>query len=196
VNKPSHPFSYYLINGVTLYRLLSAPFIIILIFIGRYDIFKWMIAISFLTDSFDGYLARKYNVTSVMGAKLDSIADDLTVLAALIGLFVFKPDFVAQQKYLIILVLVLLALQTAYAFYKFKKATSYHTYLAKIAAVLQGAFLILYFFMKEPILPLFYTAAFCTALELIEEIIIVYLSPEWKTNVKGLYWVLKEKNVI
>lgn len=39
----------------------------------------------------------------------------------------------------------------------------------------------------------YYIAAFITAIDLIEEIILVFLLPEWETNVKGLYWVLKKK---
>jgi CDP-diacylglycerol--glycerol-3-phosphate 3-phosphatidyltransferase len=32
-----------------------------------------------------------------------------------------------------------------------------------------------------------------TTLELIEEIIITFLLPEWKANVKGLYWIIKRR---
>jgi CDP-diacylglycerol--glycerol-3-phosphate 3-phosphatidyltransferase len=41
---------------------------------------------------------------------------------------------------------------------------------------------------------LFYAAALVTTLDLIEEIILVWLLPKWEINVKGLYWVYKRKN--
>jgi len=47
--------------------------------------------------------------------------------------------------------------------------------------------------LPEPVLPLFYAAVILTGLELIEEIIMVSLLPNWEANVKGLYWVLKKK---
>ena len=72
--------------------------------------------------------------------------------------------------------------------------TNFHTYLAKTAALLQGIFLIITFFTDQPNLILFYAAAIVTMLELIEEIILVGLLKHWKANVKGIYWVLKEKS--
>jgi len=70
---------------------------------------------------------------------------------------------------------------------------NFHTYLAKTAALLQGVFLILVFFTDDPILILFYAATIVTMLELTEEVILVKLLPQWKANVKGVYWVLKNK---
>jgi CDP-diacylglycerol--glycerol-3-phosphate 3-phosphatidyltransferase len=86
---------------------------------------------------------------------------------------------------------VLFFVQTTYAFIRYGKMTNFHTYLAKTAALLQGVFLILVFFTEEPSLILFYAATIVTMLELTEEIILVDLLPQWKTNVKGIFWVLK-----
>jgi len=47
---------------------------------------------------------------------------------------------------------------------------------------------------KEPNLILFYAATIVTMLELTEEIILVNSLPQWKANVKGIYWVLKNKD--
>lgn len=141
----------------------------------------------------DGFLARKYKVTSVLGARLDSIGDDLTVLVGIIALFVTKMEFVKEQKFILLLLLVLFIVQVVYAFLRYRKMTSFHTYLAKIAALAQGIFLILCFLTPKPSLILFYAAVFITVLELIEEIILVNLLPNWETNVKGIYWVLKKK---
>jgi CDP-diacylglycerol--glycerol-3-phosphate 3-phosphatidyltransferase len=84
-----------------------------------------------------------------------------------------------------------LVIQTSFALIKYHKTSSFHTYLAKLAAILQGSFMILAFFMTEPLSLLFYIAAFVTGIELIEEIIITHYLPVWETNVKGLYWVIK-----
>lgn len=148
---------------------------------------------SFFTDLIDGYLARKYKVASILGTKLDSIGDDLTVLVAMIALFVTKPEFIKQEKIIFIVLGSLFLIQVSYAFTRYGKMTSFHTYLAKAAAILQGVFLLLVFFTKQPIMILFYAAAFITILELIEEIILVYLLPEWKANVKGLFVVIKKQ---
>ena len=193
VNSPKRQLSYYVINGITLYRTVTAPLLLLLLFSGHYDLFKWLLGVSFFTDLIDGYLARKFKVTSIMGTKLDSIGDDLTVAVAVIGLFVIFPDFIRQEKWVFIILLVFFLLQTVSAFIRYGRMTNFHTWLAKTAALLQGVFLLLTFFMGKPILPLFYTAVTITVLELAEEIILVYVLPVWEANIKGLYWVLKRK---
>ncbi len=188
-----HKRAWYIINGITVYRIIAAPFLLILLFNGQVGIFKWLLGLSFFTDLIDGFLARKFKVTSVLGTRLDSIGDDLTVLVAMIGLFVLKTGFVIQHKLILILLLFLFVVQAAYAFKRYQKMTGFHTYLAKTAAFLQGVFLLLVFFTHQPSVILFYVAAIITMLQLMEEIILVHLLPQWQTNVKGLYWVLKNK---
>lgn len=185
--------SYYLVNGITLYRLIAAPVLIWLILTRQPDVFKWLLAVSFFTDSIDGYLARKYKVVSVLGAKLDSIADDLTVVAGIIGLFVFKPAFIKEVYIWLILVFALFVIHVILALVRYGKPTSFHTYLAKTAAVCQGVFLILAFFVPAPLYPLFYIAALVTALDLVEEIVMILLLPDWEADIKGVYWVLKRR---
>ena len=173
--------------------MITAPLLLLLIINNRPEVFKWLLAISFFSDAIDGCFARKYKVISKLGAKLDSIADDLTIVVAIIGMSVFKPGFLSQEAALIIAVLVLFILQTALAFLRYKKMSSFHTYGAKIAAILQGIFLLLLFFLDNPVYLLFYLTVAVTAIELVEEIIIVLLLPQWEINVKGLCWVIRKK---
>lgn len=188
-----HKRSYYIVNGITLYRLIAAPLLLVLIISHRPDIFKWLLTVSFSTDAIDGYFARKYKVISKWGAKLDSIADDLTIAVATIGISMFKPEFLRREIAPILTVLVLFIIQTVFAVFRYKKMSSFHTYGAKIAAILQGIFLLLLFFLDEPVYILFYVTVAVTAIELVEEIIMVQLLPQWEANVKGLYWVIRKK---
>lgn len=185
--------SSYIVNGITLYRLLAAPFLVYLIINHRLELFKWMLGISFFTDAIDGYLARKYNVTSIAGAKLDSIGDDLTVLVAIIGILIIKPEFIREEMTWFLLLLALFIVQAALAFARYGRMTNFHTYTAKIAAILQGIFLLLFYFFDPPNYPLFCIAIGVTAIELVEGIILVLILPVWEVNVKGLYWVLKRR---
>lgn len=178
---------------VTLYRTIAFPILLFLIFTNRFDIFKWLLIISFLTDAVDGFLARTFRANSVLGAKLDSIGDDLTILASVIGLAVAKTEFLKREWLIFAIPLGLFFIQLAAAIIRYRKISSFHTYLAKTAAVLQGFFLCSMFLFDRPAYWLFYTTALITALELIEEIIIVFFLREWKTNVRGLYWVLRWK---
>ena len=194
MKRNNHKQVWYVINGITFYRMIAAPFLLVFLFAKQYEVFKWLLGLSFFTDLIDGYLARKFKVTSILGTKLDSIGDDLTVLVGLIALFVLKLEFMKQHIIIFIILLVLFLVQITYGFIRYKKMTNFHTYLAKTAALLQGVFLILVLFTEEPSLILFYVAAIVTMLELTEEIILIRLLPKWQANVKGIYWVLKKTN--
>jgi cardiolipin synthase len=182
------------INLITLYRTVAFPVLMLMIFTNQWNWFKWLLAVSFFTDSIDGFLSRKFKVTSVLGSRLDSIGDDLTVLAALVALAMTRWEFIQAEWITFSIPLSLFFIQTACAFWRYGRITSFHTFLAKAAAVLQAVFLCSAFFFETPWYPFFYATAGLTSLELIEEIILVYLLPAWRTNVRGVYWVLKERS--
>jgi CDP-diacylglycerol--glycerol-3-phosphate 3-phosphatidyltransferase len=186
-------FAYYMINGITLYRIITAPLLVVLLFKGEQELFKWLLGVSFFTDLIDGVLARTFKVTSILGTRLDSIGDDLTVLVAILGLGVLQPRFFIEQWTILVPLGILFLLQTGFALYRYGRITSFHTYLAKLAALAQGIFLLSFFFFETINYPLFYSAAFITIGELAEEIIIVWVLPQWKSNVRGLWWVLQQK---
>jgi phosphatidylglycerophosphate synthase len=186
--------SYYMVNSLTLYRLIAAPILLLLTFSNRNEMFKWLLAFSFFTDAVDGFLARKFKAASTLGASLDSLADDLTVAVAIIGIYLLRPGFIYDQITIIIPLLILYIAQAFLAVARYGKMSSFHTYQAKLATILQGIFLILFFF-KGPILHLFYVTALITAIDLVEEIILVFVLPKWQVNVKGLYWLMKSRSV-
>lgn len=186
--------AFYLVNGITSVRIVAFPFLLLFIYFDRLEVFKWVLGICFLTDMVDGFLARKLKVSTELGTRLDSIGDDLTVLAGVAGLWFFKREFLREQQFFIYMMLGLFALQTLLAFIRYGRITSFHTYLAKAAALFQGVFLLLLFFTEEPFDPLFYGLTTVTTLELVEEILLVFVLKEWKTNVRGLYWVWREKS--
>lgn len=191
---PRNRFAFYGINTITLYRILMAPLLVVLLLKNEMDWFKWLLGISFFTDLIDGELARIYTVTSVVGTRLDSIGDDLTVLVAIFGLWYRNPGFIIEEWPLLVPLATLFLIQTGAALYRYGRITSFHTLLAKVAALTQGIFLLSYFFFDAILYPLFYTATSITMIELAEEIILVYWLPQWESNVKGIWWVWKRKS--
>ena len=93
--------SFYIVNAITVYRLVAAFLLLYLLITKNAALFKWMLAISFLTDAVDGYLARRFGVVSSMGSRLDSIADDLTMLMGILGILRFQPAFLRQEVVLV-----------------------------------------------------------------------------------------------
>lgn len=181
--------AYTLVNGITFYRLAAAPVLVILLLAQEFMAFKWLLAVSFFTDGIDGWLARRFKVVSLLGARIDSIADDLTVLVAILGILFYSPGFLRSQWQLVGIMAVLYILQNSLALIRYRRLTSFHTYAAKLAAVFQGLFLVLFFFVEEPPLNLFFIAAAATIIDLAEEVLLVLVLPQWEVDVKGLYWV-------
>jgi len=84
------------------------------------------------TDALDGFIARKFNATSALGARLDSVADFVFFGAAL---YVFLTAL-AIPAYLIIWAIVIVAVRfmgLGRAFSKYKEWAALHTYAYKIA---------------------------------------------------------------
>jgi len=49
--------------------------------------------------------------------------------------------------------------------------------------------------LPEPLRWFFYLTAAATLMDLTEEILLVFLLPQWQANVKGVYWVLKNRGL-
>tara|TARA_B100000676_G_scaffold115267_1_gene114722 strand:- start:968 stop:1549 length:582 start_codon:yes stop_codon:yes gene_type:complete len=75
-------------NILTIGRILITPLFIILLFYDHPYAKSWALFIfvtAMLTDIFDGYYARKYNLVTDYGRFLDPLADKVMVLSALIS---------------------------------------------------------------------------------------------------------------
>lgn len=174
------------------YRIIAAPFLIALIWYDERLIFTWLLFISYSTDAIDGYLARKLKITSPRGSQLDSFGDQVTFIIGLIGLFYFETSFIKVNLLLIGLAFIPYTIQMFLAYYKYGKATAFHTYLAKLSAVIQSAF-ILWSLFFSPEYILFYGMLIIGLLETIEEICLIFMYDVWVSDVKGIYWALKDK---
>jgi CDP-diacylglycerol--glycerol-3-phosphate 3-phosphatidyltransferase len=86
--------SFPIANYLTVARIIMIPLVVIL-FYTPYTWSKAAAAVVFIlaavTDSLDGYLARKLGQTSALGAFLDPVADKLMVAVALVLLVSHPP---------------------------------------------------------------------------------------------------------
>jgi CDP-diacylglycerol--glycerol-3-phosphate 3-phosphatidyltransferase len=80
------------IQILTYFRIIAGPMIFCLILVFQsYGIALSILLLASASDYWDGYLARKYRLTSVLGAVLDPIADKILVTFVLIA-FVLALD--------------------------------------------------------------------------------------------------------
>ena len=174
------------------YRIFAAPFLLALVWLDQRLIFTWFLLISYSTDAIDGYLARKLKIESPRGSQLDSFGDQITLIVGLIGLFYFENEFINTNLILILIAFVPYIIQMLIAYFKYGKATAFHTYLAKLSAILQSLFILTSLFF-EPQYVLFYIMIVIGIIETIEEIILIYMYDQWVSDVKGIYMAFKDK---
>ncbi|MBM3560520.1 MAG: CDP-alcohol phosphatidyltransferase family protein [Alphaproteobacteria bacterium] len=62
-------------NAITLARLLSVPLCIWLLLGERYGAAFWVFAAAGISDALDGFIAKRFGLTSALGAVLDPLAD-------------------------------------------------------------------------------------------------------------------------
>lgn len=184
--------NYNIADWFSFYRIFAAPFLLLFIWFDERLVFTWLLLISYSTDAIDGYLARKLNITSARGSQLDSLGDQVTLVIGLLGLYSFQTEFIKTNFLLIIIVLLPYFAQMLLAYSKYGKATAFHTYLAKLSAVLQGIF-ILWSLFFTPEYSLFYIMIAVGLLETFEEITLIFMYDNWASDVKGIYWALRDK---
>jgi cardiolipin synthase len=92
-------------NFITMLRMAMVPFFVLAVAGKDYRLALWIFVIAGLTDALDGYLARRMDMESLIGAYLDPIADKLLLTVAYIAL-----TFPQGQEVVIPLWLTILAL--------------------------------------------------------------------------------------
>lgn len=187
--------NYNIADWFSFYRVASSPVLLLFIALGQRELFSWFLLLSYSTDMIDGFLARRLKITSSRGSQLDSLGDQITLGVAFVGLLVFEREFILENYKVILIPFFLYFIQMLLAFRKYGKTTAFHTYLAKLSAIVQGVF-ILWFLFFSPVYWLFYLMIFLGIVETIEEIVLIILYPKWVSGVKGIYWASKDRRRI
>jgi cardiolipin synthase len=73
-------------NFITFMRMAMIPFFVLAVAERDFLLALWILIIAGLTDAFDGFLARRMNAESMIGAYLDPLADKLLITIAYIVL--------------------------------------------------------------------------------------------------------------
>ena len=179
-------------NMLSLYRLLSFPFILILVFAGMRQWFIILLSFNLFTDILDGYIARKWNQQTAVGARLDSWADAGTYLLAFAGMMKFEWTFLVEHRIGLSLFVLLYVLSFVFTLLKFGRLCGLHLYSFKLTGYLQGGFIILLFWWGN-IEAFYMLMIIVSCLACLEQLVIIHLLHSPRSNVKGLYWMLKHQ---
>ncbi len=144
-----------------------------------------------LSDIIDGQIARRFQLETPLGSTLDSWADFLTSLTLPFALYWLQPGTIPRVRIAFIVALVAYFLPIAFGFAKFRRLTSYHTLLARIAAYALGASIVA-LFAHGPTWP-FQVSVGLLALAAMEESAITLMLRNPRSNVGSLPRLLRNQ---
>jgi phosphatidylglycerophosphate synthase len=176
-------------NVISIARLCATGVLLGMTLLHRMEIFKWLLLVCLLSDIVDGLIARTFHLTSKLGAFLDSVADVATMFLALLGVLVFQKPFVVEHYPGILLVMGFYIAELVASLWRYGKVSSFHTLLGRVGAFTAGNFvMVLFLWGYHGWLYQLTVIVYLVALS--EEMLLIYLLPEWKSDVGGVFRVL------
>jgi len=176
-------------NLLSSFRLIVAPILLFIARQNRPNLFLALLAASLMTDAIDGFIARRYKVTSKTGARLDSWGDFVTFITIAISAWWLWPGILYREMFFVVTGIMSFLLPVAAGLVKFRRLPSYHTWAAKIQAVFMSSAIFILFGL-EITWPFRY-AVLLQVLVSIEEIIITLFLKEQVCNIPSL-WHLRQ----
>jgi cardiolipin synthase (CMP-forming) len=176
-------------NVISIARLCATSVLLASVLLHRVEIFKWLLLACLLSDILDGLIARTFHLTSKLGASLDSLADVVTMFIGLLGVLVFQQLFVSEHYSELILVMAFYIAELVASLWRYGKVSSFHTLLDRIAAYMAGIF-VMSLFLWGYHGWLFQIAVITYVVALSEEMLLICLLPEWRSDVGDLRRVL------
>ena len=165
------------------------PVLLVLAWNGSASAFLVLFVCALLTDLADGYLARKLRQESELGARLDSWGDFALYMATPICAWWLWPELIVREAPFVTAVVASFTLPILAGLVRYHRLTSYHTWGAKLSAVLMGISTFL-LFAGGPAWPFRFSTAVLVITQ-IEEISITVVLSEWRSNVPSLWHALR-----
>ena len=179
-------------NIVTALRIAATALLGWLAAVHRQDAFAAILIACLVGDVVDGVLARALGAETTAGAQLDSIADTLLFFMAIVGVLVFHPEAVRAYAGAFTVVPAAWLAENVAALARYGRLSSFHTYLSRAAAVAMGLFIaVLFAWGIQPLL--LYIAAALVLVATAEELVLLWMLPEWTANVRGVLWVRRRQ---
>ncbi len=178
-----------LLSGFRL--VVAAPLMLLCAALGAREPFVWILSAAFLSDAIDGTVARLTGNLTRFGALLDSWADFAAYVAIAVGVGVLWPDKVRAELAAFVAIVTSFTVPSALGLLKFRRFTSYHTLLVKLAVAATAAGL-LALLWNGPAWP-FRLAAVIAVAAALEEIAITAVLDAPRANVKGFFAVLRAR---
>jgi phosphatidylglycerophosphate synthase len=148
------------------------------------------LAAAFLSDIFDGIIARRLNVATANLRRLDSIADSIFYVSATVAAWLLYPGVIREHSTALLVLLVLELMRYAFDYAKFKREASYHMWSSKA----WGIFLFVGFFSllalgQEGVLAVL--PIYVGIIADLEGLAISVVLPQWRADVPSFVHALR-----
>jgi phosphatidylglycerophosphate synthase len=146
----------------------------------------------FLSDVFDGILARRLGVATSALRRLDSIADTIFYVGALYALWRISPGAILARAPALAVLVVLEAIRYGFDWLKFRREASYHMWSSKAWGIaLFGAFLSLLGLGRDGVIV--DVAIYVGIAADLEGLAISWILPRWRSDVPTFVHALRAR---
>jgi len=172
-------------NVLSMARIAAVPLLLWLAWRDLHTPFLITLALTLFTDALDGFLARKLNQVTELGARLDSWGDLSIYTTVPLGCWWLWPELILRELNFVITVAIAFPLPIIAALIKFHTIASYHTWAVKLTAVVMAFGVLLMFTTGAAWL--FQLGAILLVIAAVEEIAITLLLDERHNNVRTIW---------
>ncbi|QHG17535.1 CDP-alcohol phosphatidyltransferase family protein [Nostoc sp. ATCC 53789] len=177
-------------GGLVLFRFLISPFLLLGAWDGKTSI--WFIVgfvAAFLSDIFDGIIARKLGVSTAQLRQADSWADVCLFSCIFVSAWIVHQDILVTYSVPLLMIVFAQLLWWAVNLVKYGKPASYHTYSAKFWGITLFIAIIALFGFDYAGVTLWLTCIAGT-IHSLEEIAMTLILPVWTHDVLSIFHAL------
>ncbi|MEO5567579.1 MAG: CDP-alcohol phosphatidyltransferase family protein [Gemmatimonadaceae bacterium] len=188
-------FGYAAALSLTCARLAFAiPLAAIAIGRGSGRLVAIILVLGFLSDIYDGVVARHFHVATPGLRRLDSAVDTVFYLAATACVWRLHPDAIVSHRWLIGVVIGTLLINHAFEYWKFGREASYHAWSAKAwGAALFLSLVVLFIVGDDRFLTV---ALFLGVVSHVENFLITLMLPVWDHDVRSVFVAAEKRKAV
>ncbi len=171
-------------NVITCFRIIGS---VVLLFLPSFSpIFYVVYSLCGVSDAIDGFIARRFKLTSDLGSRLDSIADLLFYASMLTHVIPFLVPRVPTAVWYAVCALILLRIgMYLLAAVKYRRFSSLHTYANKATGIV--LFCVPYLLLFANPTTVSWIACAACALSSVEELLIHCRAKQYPTEAKTIF---------
>ncbi|MBE8988013.1 CDP-alcohol phosphatidyltransferase family protein [Nostoc sp. LEGE 12450] len=177
-------------SGLVLFRFLISPFLLLDALDGKTSI--WFIVgfvAAFLSDIFDGIIARRLDVSTAQLRQADSWADVCLFSCIFVSAWIVHQDILVTYTVPLLMIVFAQLLWWVVNLVKYGKPASYHTYSAKFWGITLFIAIIALFGFDYAGVALWLTCIAGT-IHSVEEIAMTLILPVWTHDVLSIFHAL------